>query len=68
MYMAEQSEDEEIEVFNEEVETLSAIQLWTGKMQVEMRVLGRLRIGKRLYRWDKVICVPLYPIDDDRDD
>jgi len=31
-------------------------------------VLGRLRIGKRLYRWDKVICVPLYPIDDDRDD
>ena len=42
--------EEEIEVFNEEVMTLSAIQLWTGKLQVEMRVLGRLRIGEQLYR------------------
>jgi len=66
--MAAQSEDEDIEVFNEEVMTLSAIQLWTGKMQVEMRVLGRLRIGEQLYHWDKVICVPLHPIDDDSDD
>ena len=37
-------------------------------MQVEMRVLGRLRIGEQLYHWDKVICVPLHPIDDDSDD
>ena len=66
--MAKQFEEEEVEVFNEEVMTLSAIQLWTGKLQVEMRVLGRLRIGKRLYRWDKVICVPLYPINEDSAD
>jgi len=43
--MAKPFEEEEVEVFNEEVMTLSAIQLWTGKLQVEMRVLGRLRIG-----------------------
>jgi hypothetical protein len=66
--MAKQFEEEEVEVFNEEVMTLSAIQLWTGKLQVEMRVLGRLRIGKQLYRWDKVICVPLYPINEDSAD
>jgi hypothetical protein len=63
--MAGQFEDEEIEVFNEEVVTLSAIQLWTGKLQVEMRVLGRLRIGDQMYHWDKVVCVPLHPIDED---
>jgi hypothetical protein len=66
--MAKQFEEEEVEVFNEEVMTLSAIQLWTGKLQVEMRVLGRLRIGEQLYRWDKVICVPLYPINEDSAD
>ena len=66
--MAKPFEEEEIEVFNEEVMTLSAIQLWTGKLQVEIRVLGRLRIGEQLYRWDKVICVPLYPINEDSAD
>ena len=66
--MAKPFEEEEIEVFNEEVMTLSALQLWTGKLQVEMRVLGRLRIGEQLYRWDKVICVPLHPLDDDSAD
>ena len=63
--MAGQFEEEEIEVFNEEVMTLSAIHLWTGKWRVEMRVLGRLRMGDQLYQWDKVVCVPLYPIDED---
>jgi len=66
--MAKPFDEEEIEVFNEEVMTLSAIQWWTGKLQVEMRVLGRLRIGDQLFRWDKVLCVPLHPIDDDSAD
>jgi len=63
--MAGPFEEEEIEVFNEEVVTLSAIQTLMGKWQVEMRVVGRLRMGEQMYHWDKVICVPLHPIDED---
>src|SRR5215813_14197576 len=61
--MATPFEEEEVEVCNEEVMTLSALQWWTGKLQVELRVLGRLRIGEQLYRWDKVLCVPLHPLE-----
>ena len=61
-------EEADVDIENEEIVVHRANRLPGGKFTVEMRVIGRIRVGAEEFHWNKVITIPLQRIDEATDD